>query len=169
MDVDRGELESVIRQVGNKVSPSTLVAAGGTALTLHDIKQTTDDMDFIVDSGDMGNLSLEFSRAASVKIDLFGKGMCFWNPLPADYLSKSMFVNEFGNIRLYALSITDVILTKTARSDSGDIEDIRACKNSVNWKEIVERYSSYRGVYGLREKLVDVLINVFDVSGDDIR
>lgn len=57
MGVDVDLLTAFIRALGDAVnSKCSLVAAGGTALTLYGIKQSTEDVDFVVETGSMADV-----------------------------------------------------------------------------------------------------------------
>jgi hypothetical protein len=52
MAVDSGPLHEFLRELGGVLNSNyTLVADGGAALTLHDIKHSTEDVDFVVEYG----------------------------------------------------------------------------------------------------------------------
>jgi len=96
----------------------TLVAAGGTALTLLDLKPSTIDIDFTVPSSDLP----EFERALKnnppgFKVDRWADGYVFCQSLPSDYLDKSIRIKEYSRISLKALHPVDIIVTKIGRLD----------------------------------------------------
>jgi hypothetical protein len=93
-----------------------LVAAGGTAMTLFDLKSSTIDIDFTIPSCDM----IEFEQAlksnpSGYKIDRWTDGCVFCQTLPKDYLEKSIKIKEFSHISLRALQLVDIIVTKIGR------------------------------------------------------
>lgn len=125
--------------LSNKI---TLVAAGGTAMTLLDIKTSTIDIDFTIPSCDR----LEFEQALKsnppgYKVDRWTDGCIFCQTLPNDYLEKSIKIKEFSHISLRALQPVDIIVTKIGRLNERDIQDIDACirKGNVSKAEIKER------------------------------
>ena len=120
----------------------TLVAAGGTAMTLLDLKPSTIDIDFTIPSCDM----IEFEQALKnnppgYKVDRWADGCIFCQTLPKDYLEKSIKIKEFSHISLRALQPVDIIVTKIGRLNTRDIQDIEACikKGNVSKAEIRER------------------------------
>ncbi|MGD6934001.1 MAG: DUF6036 family nucleotidyltransferase [Candidatus Bathyarchaeia archaeon] len=120
----------------------TLVAAGGTAMTLLDLKPSTIDIDFTIPSCD----KLEFEQALKnnppgYKIDRWTDGCVFCQTLPRDYLEKSIKIKEFSHIVLRALKPVDIIVTKIGRLNERDLQDIEACikKANVSAAEIKER------------------------------
>jgi len=125
--------------LSNKI---TLVAAGGTAMTLLDIKTSTIDIDFTIPSCDR----LEFEQALKsnppgYKVDRWTDGCIFCQTLPNDYLKKSITIKEFSHISLRALQPVDIIVTKIGRLNERDIQDIDACirTGNVSKAEIKER------------------------------
>ena len=68
----------------------TLVAVGGTAMTLLDLKPSTIDIDFTIPGCDR----IEFEQALKInppgyKIDRWTDGYIFCQNLPKDYLEKA--------------------------------------------------------------------------------
>ncbi|MBN1244757.1 hypothetical protein JXA31_04100 [Candidatus Bathyarchaeota archaeon] len=106
----------------------TLVAAGGTAMTLLDLKPSTIDIDFTIPSSDLP----EFERALKnnppgFKVDRWADGYVFCQSLPDDYLDKSIEIKEYSHISLRALNPVDIIVTKIGRLNHRDIQDIETC------------------------------------------
>lgn len=128
MGVDTDSLTVFVKALGDAVgSECSLVAAGGTALTFHSIKQSTDDVDFVVETGSMADVEAAIDAVNGPPTDLFSAGTVFNNTLPADYMSRAEYVGRFGRMTIYAMSPLDVIMTKIARADGKDMDDIRAC------------------------------------------
>lgn len=119
-----------------------LVAVGGTAMTLLDIKPSTHDIDFT----GLGDDIRLFKRVLmhmphGHKVDCWPDGMVFSQFLPDDYLEKSIFAKRMNRIELWALHPLDIVVTKIGRLDDKDLEDIRDCiqKYALTETEIVER------------------------------
>jgi len=127
-----GFLKEVDRRLNRKIS---LVAVGGTAMTLLGLKSSTMDIDFCL----AGEDELETFRRAldamphGFKVDLFVGGLIFSQQLPADYAEKSVKVRGgLRNIRLSALHPLDIVVTKIGRLAARDEEDIADCISK--WK-----------------------------------
>ena len=122
-----------------------LVAAGGTAMTLLDIKNSTRDVDFTGPSKDIE----EFKRTLSffstgLEIHCWKDGRVFTQDLPEDYLIKSIRINFIaGNIELMALHPLDIIVTKVGRYNARDVQDIKDC---INWYKIDKNSIYKRGI-----------------------
>jgi hypothetical protein len=106
----------------------TLVAAGGTAMTLLDVKPSTIDVDFTVPACDLRI----FKKALAItphgfKIDTWPDGFVFSQQLPDDYLNHSIEIISLGHIVLNALHHIDIVVTKNGRLNKKDMEDIEAC------------------------------------------
>jgi len=106
----------------------TLVAAGGTAMTLLDLKPSTMDIDFTIPSSDLP----EFEQALKnnppgFKVDRWTDGYVFCQSLPDDYIEKSIKIKEYSHISLRALNPLDIIVTKIGRLNQRDIQDIETC------------------------------------------
>lgn len=131
----------------------TVVAVGGTAMTLLDLKPSTMDIDFMVHSSDYP----EFQKALAnlshgFKVHVYTDGMVFSQDLPDDYLEKSIQIVNFNHIRLKALRPIDIVVTKIGRLDQRDLQDIEVCirKFNLSKKQIEERANQVQYV-GLEE------------------
>ncbi len=119
-----------------------LVAAGGTAMTLLDLKSSTLDIDFTMPSRDFA----EFERVLKnnppgYKMDRWPDGYIFCQSLPNYYIEKSIKIKELSHISLRALHPTDIIVSKIGRLNSRDINDIESCikKCKISKEEIMIR------------------------------
>jgi len=143
MSLDRRRLldflEILDDEIGKKI---VVVAVGGTAMTLLNLKPSTVDVDFTVPSEDLA----EFKKALQsvphgFKIDAWPDGMVFSQMLPQDYLAKSIEIRTMKKIQLRALQPVDIVVTKIGRLDSRDLQDIGTCieKFKLTKKQIVSR------------------------------
>ena len=146
----------------------TLVAAGGTAMTLLDMKASTVDIDFTIPSQDVK----EFENGLKVtphgfRIDYWTDGMVFSQILPDDYLKKSIPIKtNLRNIRLRALHPIDIVITKVGRLDERDVQDIKVCiekfkltKNQIKNRSKHVEYVGHEDSY--RINLTYVMKNLF--------
>lgn len=120
----------------------TVVAVGGTAMTLLDLKHSTIDIDFNVLSVDHGDFNKALANLShGFKVDIFIDGMIFSQALPADYLEKSVPITSFQHINLKALHPVDIVVTKIGRLNERDIQDIEACvkKSKLSKIQVQER------------------------------
>lgn len=80
----------------------TIVAIGGTALTLLDVKESTIDIDFSFPDNDLEEFekALKMLPKPGFRIDYFSDGDIFGVTLPDDYLKKSASVKKFKRIEL---------------------------------------------------------------------
>ena len=102
----------------------TLVAVGGTSLTLRDWKLSTKDVDFMVADADHERVK-RWARAAApdIKADLWAETHIFSTTLPGDYETERFA--SFRNFDVTLLSAIDVAATKIGRLSEADAEDIR--------------------------------------------
>ena len=106
----------------------TLVAAGGTAMTLLDLKPSTIDIDFTIPSSDLPEFEAALkNNPTGYKVDRWADGYVFCQSLPDDYLDKSIKIKEFSHISLRALNPVDIIVTKIGRLNQRDVQDIEKC------------------------------------------
>ena len=143
MPCDKSRLFDFIEVLNEGLAKKiTLVAAGGTGMTLLDLKESTIDIDFTIPSSDI----IEFEQVLKnnppgYKVDRWTDGCVFCQTLPNDYLEKSIKIKEFSHISLRALQPVDIIVTKIGRLNDRDIQDIESCikKCNVSKAEIKER------------------------------
>ena len=142
-------LDRIDKQLKQKI---TIVAVGGTAMTLHGLKESTKDVDFCVQTKE--DWAAVHSAAKKVKsgfrLDLFSEGHIYILQLPEDYVSKSRLLKvRFKHLEVRLLSPIDIILTKASRLNERDVEDIRALvtKKRVDKKKLIERYKLVKSTY----------------------
>jgi len=104
----------------------TLVAVGGTALTLLKAKASTLDVDFTIPGKE--DFALFKKTLNSIphgfKVDCYSGDLIFSEALPDDYLKKSIPIKKLKNIDLRALHPVDIVVTKLARLNERDKQDI---------------------------------------------
>lgn len=166
-------LESISKHVDRQVR---MYALGGTALTILGLKTSTVDVDVNVDSGEeyayLSDLfeGLGFKRLGPIRwltqegiaFDLFHGSFILGTDLLPDCLEISKFIRRFGQLELYTLSLYDIIISKLARGDDRDFDDIKQVflKEVIDVKQLVERYrmtmeTSIVGQY--KQKLLDLI------------
>jgi hypothetical protein len=129
MPLDKTQLLDFLGVVEEELSRQiTLVGAGGTAMTLLNLKPSTIDIDFT----GPGEYIADFKEALKnishgFKIDLYKDGVVFSQILPEDYLEKSIRIRQIGRIELCSLQPLDILVTKVGRLDDRDMQDIEAC------------------------------------------
>jgi len=135
---------------GDLTRKVTLVAAGGTAMTLLDLKPSTIDIDFTIPSSDL----LEFERALKnnppgFKVDRWADGYVFCQSLPRDYLDKSIKIKQYSHILLKALHPVDIVVTKIGRLNQRDIQDIETCirKFKISKDDVTARAALVSSTY----------------------
>lgn len=147
------DLMSYLRQLDKLLKRKvTLVAVGGTAMTLYGLKEATKDVDFCTQTKeDWAAVNSAAKKAKSrFRLDLFREGHIYILQLPEDYAPKSRPLKEqFKNLEVKLLSPIDIILTKTSRLNERDVEDIRALVTNkrVDKKKLIERYKLVKGTY----------------------
>lgn len=162
--ITRQDLLKWLRRVDKKLPREvTLIAVGGTALTLLGLKESTLDVDFCLAEEDL-SLFKDTARDGLFKVDLFCGGYIFTLQLPRDYVKNAEAILFPGkNILLKALSLEDIVITKTARFHARDIEDIQAVIQTgkikaeslqQRFKEICESYAGNEEEYKRHFSLV---------------
>ena len=129
MQLDSSALIEFLKEVDKELNRSvTLIAVGGTAMTLLRAKASTVDLDFTVPGKDYD----EFQKALrntphGFTVDCWKDGIVFSQILPDDYLKRSKDITKMKHVHLKALHPVDIVVTKIGRLDERDKQDIRAC------------------------------------------
>ena len=132
------------------------IAVGGTALTLLGKKESTKDIDLcfedeqgkkrFIRTAERLGYTHESDRLIGhgIIIDVYSNGFIFCVQLPPDYRGKTVQIRNMGKLSISALSPEDLIITKTARLNERDTEDIEGIfKDFVIDREgLVSRYMS---------------------------
>lgn len=128
--LDNATLLDFLNAIDNELeSKITLVAVGGTAMTLLKAKPSTIDVDFTIP----GQYFEEFKKALDstphgFNVDLWNDGMVFSQILPEDYLDRAKKIRAgLKMVDLRALHPVDIIVTKIGRLIERDLEDIESC------------------------------------------
>ena len=170
MPVDGADLLDLLTRLDAALSECyVLVAAGDTALTLHRLKTSTKDIDFIVDGGDADKFWQSVNSLSDAHVDVFERGKVWFNPLPDDYVSAAVGYWSFDHMKLYALHVADIIITKAARLSADDWKDIVSCRESITWIDLVKRFASYQKNNSVQQNnMRKILINVFGAPPGDL-
>ncbi|MBI3033776.1 hypothetical protein HYY72_01315 [Candidatus Woesearchaeota archaeon] len=165
-------LDSISKYFERKVK---MYALGGTALTILGIKPSTVDIDINADVKDHTYIFQIFEQIGFKKLggirwqtqeglsfDLFSDCNIMGTHLLDDALTKSKFIKSFGNIELYTFSFNDIIISKLARGDGRDFQDIKHIfeKNKIDLIELVKRYKEtmeQSAVANSNRKLMDLI------------
>lgn len=137
-----------------------LIACGGTALTLLDIKESTKDIDLIVPETSEYDKLMKFLKALNYRYK--GNGLAheddpnfiyqFWcgnKVFTTDLLESPLkennhiLIKRWTHIYLGALNLTDLIITKMFRGTHADREDCIAAfaTGQVDAEKLLDRYS----------------------------
>src|SRR3972149_586638 len=129
MPLEKTQLVAIVGRFKHELSRQIpLVAAGGTAMTLLDLKPSTIDIDFMGPGEDIADFKAALKNIShGFTIDLYDDGVVFSQILPEDYLEKSIHIRRIGELTLRSLQPVDIVVTKIGRLDDRDLQDIDAC------------------------------------------
>jgi len=139
----------------------TVVAVGGTAMTLHNSKASTIDVDFTIPADSFS----EFRRVLDMvphgfKVDTWNNGLVFSQDLPDDYLEKSKFVRtKMKKMKLKILDPLDIIVTKIGRLNERDKEDIATCIKKFHITKSQIKKRAKQVIYTGREENYEINLN----------
>jgi hypothetical protein len=169
-DIAKGPLLALVHEIDthlqNKID---LYAVGGTAMTLLNLKASTKDIDFNVDSKDAKEFKTALGKTIhGYRVDLYFDGIIFTQQLPADYADKAISIKEkLNKINLFSIYPVDIVVSKIGRLNDRDFEDIKDCitKYKLTAKQIEERGKKL--IYAGNEEnykynLKDVLVKMFN-------
>lgn len=148
-----GLLEAVDTELTRKI---TLVAAGGTAMTLPDLKPSTIDIDFTGPREDITEFNkVQKSIPHGFEVHTWTNGMVFSQQLPSDYLKCSIPIEtKLKETDLRALHPVDIVVTKIGRLNERDVQDIKSCiknfklkKNQISKRAKMILYAGNEEVY----------------------
>ncbi|MEA3514688.1 MAG: DUF6036 family nucleotidyltransferase [Nanoarchaeota archaeon] len=153
-----------------------MYALGGTALTILHIKPSTLDIDINIDKMEEYRYTCKiFEQIGFEKKGVFRwlsqEGMAFdlfygsnilGTDLLPDCLDKSKYIRSFGKIKLYTLSIYDIIISKLARGDMRDFDDLKRVfeKKEIDLQMLIQRYKETMDisiVADYKQKLLDLI------------
>ncbi len=142
--LDNTKLLDFLAQIDNELDMKiTLVAVGGTAMTLLNGKSSTRDVDFTIPSEFFDKFQDAINGVPhGFEIQCWRDGLVFSNILPDDYLKRSKPIKtKMKNITLAALHPVDIVVTKIGRLHPRDIEDIETCikKFKLKKEKILQR------------------------------
>ncbi len=134
-DLDKTFLFKFLREIEERLNRNlVLVAVGGTAMTLLNLKLSTIDVDFTGTKSDIDELrSIAVTIPHGINLDTWPNGDVYSQTLPDDYLEKSLLIDSSAyltKIELRALHPIDIVVTKLGRLNQRDIQDIVACITS---------------------------------------
>lgn len=181
-----------ILELWDEYLPSAVrvVACGGTALTLQDLKESTKDVDFLVPDQDECKIlirtikSLDYRQTTpsgwkkddSVFIfDLFPGKKVFTTELLDSPLDpgKSIPIRKFKKLEVSALNDIDLIISKMFRGTDVDVEDSLTLMNArgtaFDLKALKERYEETAQYDLLPEKMMKnlgYLLNEYKPGGE---
>ena len=135
--LDSKALLDFLGEVSKELKRSiTLVAVGGTALTLLKAKSSTRDVDFTIPGEDYVLFKKTLRGIPhGFKVDCWNDGMVFSQLLPDDYLKRSIPIRKMKNIQLRALNPVDIVVTKIGRLDLRDKQDIEIVIRKFNLRQ----------------------------------
>ncbi len=140
-------LKEIDKKLEKKI---TVIAVGGTAMTLLSLKSSTIDIDFCLKQDD--KKCFEKAMTKQFRVDLFTDGYIFSEQLPEDYTEIAKEIIKLENITLKALHPMDIVITKAARFNARDEEDIAAVAKYVNKDELVTRFKEVVKTYAGKEE-----------------
>ncbi len=176
-EISAERLFDLLRSLSSFIdTPIRIYALGGTALTILRIKKSTLDIDINIETnkdylylcrvfeqiGFKKTGSLRWITQEGLAFDVFHGSNILGIQLLADSLNKSRFIMSFGTIELFTLSLQDIIISKLARGDNRDFEDIKDVleKEKINIESLVQRYKETMQdsiAANYKQKLLDLI------------
>lgn len=164
MSLDNTKLLNFLEEIDEELERRIIVVAvGGTAMTLLKAKPSTIDVDFTIPNEYFD----DFEKAMKMirpgfRVDLFRDGAVFVTILPEDYLKRSKPIKtKLKKIDLRVLHPVDIVVTKIARLDGRDEQDIQSCIEKFKLgKDEIKKRAKEMGYSGNDEVFKDNLQTV---------
>ncbi len=176
VEIDKESLHQVLLKVDAALESSiVLVAIGGTALSLLNLKDSTHDIDCIAETDDY-LLRID----VIVALDKLGfpaeiqeKGTIVMFTLPDDYLDNAIPYDrngEFQKLKLFILSPLDILITKLSRYEQKDRIDITVVllHYRFTWKQIESRFRLFEKLYGGNKEQLKINFDFFREQYDEL-
>lgn len=163
------QLLELIEEIDPYVTTSVkLIAVGGTAMTLQGLKDSTIDVDFNIPNQAEyehfkktlekigfknirpGGMNLKVISPNGIILDIFSENYIFCVKLVEPI--NSVEIRKFKKIEVRAINPYDLIITKTARSDTRDYDDITSLATNItlDYDYLFKRY---------RDCMTDSMVN----------
>ncbi|MFC1733350.1 DUF6036 family nucleotidyltransferase [candidate division KSB1 bacterium] len=157
--IDKSNLLDFLKKLDKMLKDkATILAVGGTAMVLMDLKESTIDVDFCIDNKKNYDVIKKTRIRSPFKVDLFHSGYIFTLQLPEDYIRRARpYKTTLKNINLKILSPIDIIITKGSRLNQRDVEDIKLIisRKKINKDDIRKRFSEVKGSWPGSDKVFD--------------
>lgn len=152
--IDKNELLTWLAEKDKFLNKEIIIiAVGGTAMTLLGLKSSTIDIDFCLSHADKKIFEKLLDKKDKIwKIDLFTDGYIFSEQLPPDYIDRAKEIKRMKYIILKALDPVDIIITKAARLNARDEEDIAALVKFVKREDLMKRFENVVKTYAGKEE-----------------
>lgn len=156
--ITKKDLLNWLKEIDDDLNENmVLIAVGGTAMTLLNLKESTVDVDFDVSRKDFNKFKRLILKYKKFHVDVFVDGYIFSEQLPEDYsfIAEDYEYFKFKNLVLKTLHPVDIIITKAARYNARDEDDIEAIikKIKIDSKKLKERFQKVLGSYAGSEKI----------------
>ncbi|MFH1127308.1 MAG: DUF6036 family nucleotidyltransferase [archaeon] len=184
-EINAEELFELLRSISKYIEENIhMYALGGTALTILNLKASTLDIDINIDSkkeydyickifGQIGFKKIGSYRwltQEGLAFDLFHGSNIVGTQLLSDCTEQSRYINTFGKIELYTHSLLDIIISKLARGDTRDFNDIKRILETeeIDIQKLTGRYKETMEssiVANYKQKLLDFIEIKFEEWG----
>lgn len=149
---DRQGIDKFLVLLGKRLSfPVRLYLVGGSAVVDLGLRDSTLDVDYVVQSDDPRGRE-EFERLVprmknELQINLEPVSPSDFLPLPADIVGRSPYVRSYGNLHVYYFDLASSIISKAARGAERDLTDIETLVRSgaVQWDDVEARWREIKG------------------------
>lgn len=147
--------EEIDKDIGQPPLKFTLIAVGGTSLTLRDIKPSTKDLDFMADGIEIEKIKKYVRKVYEknkCKVDLWQSPYIFSTILLQDF-SSDLYPRKFKHFDVRIINLVDNAIAKLSRFNETDREDIDSIiKAGISINDIVKRFKDTLKNNGFADK-----------------
>lgn len=156
-ETDHTDLRKILTIFADSQKKIKLYAIGGTAMVIKGLKEVTKDIDFIT-TNDQEEIKSILKKSGfkenrtgmvnvwfddnNLRLDIFYGPYIIGVDLEKDWQELSEFIEKLNQVELYVLNWYDIIITKIARSEDRDLEDIFQIMKTqkIDFKTLKKRY-----------------------------
>lgn len=147
--------EEIGKDIGQPPLKFTLIAVGGTSLTLRSIKPSTKDLDFMADGIEVEKIKTYVRKVYEknkCKVDLWQSPYIFSTTLLQDF-SSDLYPRKLKHFDVRIINLVDNAVAKLSRFNETDREDIdNIIKAGISINGIVKRFKDTLKNNGFADK-----------------
>ena len=148
---DRAAIERLLGALGRRLRrPVRLYLVGGAIVVDRGLRQSTLDVDYVVDADDPAAVD-DFEREiAALKNELQTNvepaSPADFIPAPRNVLDRAVYVRSYGPVAVYYYDLATTVISKIARGAERDLADVEVLvrARAVSWADVEATWQEIR-------------------------